>query len=75
LNERGLDGSGLVARGRHWLLLTSVAEAASLHRPLAQQLFYAPLLKFASFSTVNAYQAEINTQVKYIYMHICTLLN
>jgi lysosomal alpha-mannosidase len=64
LNELGLDGHGLVARGRHWLLLTSVAEAATLHRPLAQRLFYTPLLKFASFTTVETYRADMNTQVK-----------
>ena len=56
LNETAF-GTGLVARGKHFLLLDSPNSSARLHRPIAQQLFMHPLttysltsLPFANYS-------------------------
>lgn len=48
LNERGIDGRGIVARGRHWLVLSPPAKAASFYRPLTLELFRYPTPMYAS---------------------------
>uniref|UniRef100_A0A914V5H3 Alpha-mannosidase n=1 Tax=Plectus sambesii TaxID=2011161 RepID=A0A914V5H3_9BILA len=63
LNEPGIDGRGLVARGRHWLVLATPAESPAIHRQLAFDLFHSPVLTFAPLSmSVAQYQAAFITQ-------------
>ena len=50
LNEPGVDGKGLVIRGQHYLLTSSISGAAKLHRELSQQLFLQPLITFSNLS-------------------------
>lgn len=57
LNETAY-GTGLVVRGRHFLLLESPMFSAARHRPLGQHLFMSPLstyalptMSFANYST------------------------
>ncbi|NXY26118.1 MA2B1 mannosidase, partial [Atrichornis clamosus] len=47
LNEPGEDGQGLAVRGRHLVLLDTVAAAADGHRPLAQEMATAPAVVLA----------------------------
>ncbi|NXF00041.1 MA2B1 mannosidase, partial [Menura novaehollandiae] len=47
LNEPGADGLGLVVRGRHLVLLDTVAAAADGHRPRAQEMVTAPSVVLA----------------------------
>ena len=46
LSEPGYNGKGLIVRGKQLLLLSSIEEAASLHRPLAQEMLLEPLVLF-----------------------------
>ena len=53
LNEPGVDGHGLVIRGRHLLLLDTLEKAAEKHRPLAQEMFMEPIISFTSSMEKN----------------------
>lgn len=44
LNEIGIDGRGVIVRGKHWLLLRPTGD--SLYRQLAQRMFLPPILSF-----------------------------
>lgn len=44
LNETGVDGRGLVVKGRHWIFLTSPSDAAKAYRPHMRRLFSQPIL-------------------------------
>ncbi|XP_078660424.1 lysosomal alpha-mannosidase-like isoform X1 [Branchiostoma floridae x Branchiostoma belcheri] len=46
LNETGVFGDGLVARGKHYLMLESPADSGQLHRTLGEQLYMAPAVSF-----------------------------
>jgi len=60
LNEPGSDGRGLVARGRHWLVLGS---PESVYRPLAMEMFYEPMMTFAPLTlTHQQYRSNYRTQ-------------
>lgn len=48
LNETYYDDRGVVVRGTHRVTLSSVNEAAKIHRPLAQAIYSAPTLHFSS---------------------------
>lgn len=63
LNEPGLDGNGLIVRGKHLLLFDTVQNSAAFHRDLAMRTFAKPLLTFASNSLDYAtYSARYLTQ-------------
>jgi len=63
LNEPGVDGKGLVIRGKFWVLFTSIAEAAEAHRELAFDILLEPSLTFAKLSgTVGDYVKNHKTQ-------------
>jgi lysosomal alpha-mannosidase len=47
LNETGQFGTGLIIRGRHWVVLDTVEESAAIHRILGEQLLLRPTLTFA----------------------------
>lgn len=64
LNETGITGKGLVARGKaaisssddvivagkQYLQLSEVSKAARRHRLMAEQLYMSPMLTFASMA-------------------------
>jgi len=62
LNEPGTDGKGLVARGRHWLLLSDPSKANQLERQSAMEMFHEPVSTFAPVTgTFDAYRTNFNT--------------
>jgi len=52
LNEQGLDGRGLITRGKHRVLLTTPEEAAQNHRKQGELMLSPPVVSFA----VNPYE-------------------
>ncbi|KAH7644224.1 lysosomal alpha-mannosidase-like protein 2 [Dermatophagoides farinae] len=51
LNETGIDGHGLVIRGRHRLLLFYDGHSDSdYHRPLSQQFYMEPIMAFSKLN-------------------------
>ena len=61
LIEPGVDGKGLVVRGQHYLLISSISDGAKLHRNLSQQLFLQPLITFTNFRTKEDYYQKYKT--------------
>ena len=49
LNEPGVDGRGLVTRGKHRVLLTTPEEAPGLHRVQAEEMLLAPIIRYKGF--------------------------
>ncbi|XP_033643770.1 lysosomal alpha-mannosidase-like [Asterias rubens] len=49
LNETGQFGDGIIVRGKHSVLFTSVATAAAAHRTLGEEIFMAPSLSFSKW--------------------------
>lgn len=50
LNEPGVDGKGLVIRGRHQVLISSLEKAASQHRRGSLQLQLEPFISFSQLA-------------------------
>lgn len=50
LNELGVGGKGLVITGSNFLIFSNITQAATKHRPLAQQLYMQPQLSFATYN-------------------------
>ena len=45
LNEPGVDGKGLITRGKHRVLLTTPQESAQLHREQGVRMLLQPILR------------------------------
>ena len=54
LNETGQFGSGLIIRGRHWVVFDTIAQSAATHRILGEKLLLRPVLSFARVSNTIA---------------------
>jgi len=50
LNEPGVDGKGLVIRGRNILYLSKISSSAQFHRDFSQRINLSPILTFAAYS-------------------------
>jgi lysosomal alpha-mannosidase len=61
LSEPGFDGKGLVIRGKHWLLFSTIKDAAKKHRDLAQRIFLEPLITFSSYKSESDYYKNFQT--------------
>jgi len=62
LNEPGVDGKGLRVRGKHRLIVSSIANAAKEYRPSGIQASYPPNLYIATLdSTVDEWRAKFIT--------------
>ena len=46
MNETGQFGDGLIMRGKHYLILDTVAASGKQHRLLAEELYMDPLVAF-----------------------------
>jgi lysosomal alpha-mannosidase len=53
INEPGIDGNGLIVRGRHWLIIAPVSSSPQLHKSLNQRLTYEPITMFSSFTSTT----------------------
>ncbi|XP_076073575.1 lysosomal alpha-mannosidase-like [Mytilus galloprovincialis] len=48
LNETGMDGKGLIARGKHFIYVDKIDNSAKFHRDMALKLYMAPSLSFTT---------------------------
>uniref|UniRef100_A0A914Z199 Glycosyl hydrolase family 38 C-terminal domain-containing protein n=1 Tax=Panagrolaimus superbus TaxID=310955 RepID=A0A914Z199_9BILA len=69
LNEPGNDGRGLVARGRHWLILESKTTNPNLNlnsqkaqRKSAMELFHSPLISYSPITSQSKYRSLALTE-------------
>uniref|UniRef100_A0A1W7RA88 Alpha-mannosidase n=1 Tax=Hadrurus spadix TaxID=141984 RepID=A0A1W7RA88_9SCOR len=63
LNESGVDGRGLVVRGKHYLIISEINDAAVKHRKLGEELFMAPLMSFVSIESEHEWATSYHTQI------------
>ncbi|CAG2101230.1 unnamed protein product [Medioppia subpectinata] len=61
IDEPGVDGKGLVVRGRHYLYFQPIADSPKLMRSLSQSLFMGPIVSFSRYSTVADYSQKFVT--------------
>ena len=67
LNETGLDGEGLIIRGRHYVLLGNLTNSTITHRLLGESLMLKPYLAFVRDSGspkawIDKYQTEVSAR-------------
>ena len=48
LNEPGLDGKGLIVRGKHRVLLTTPEEGPKFHRDLGEKMLINPIMRYVN---------------------------
>ena len=61
INEGGVDGKGLIVRGKHYIYVKPIAESIQSAKGLAEELFLAPIVSFEKYdSTFKDYS---NTKV------------
>nr|AYV89059.1 saliva protein-5 [Tetranychus truncatus] len=61
LNEPGVDGRGLIIRGKHYVLISDIKSSNILHREKGMQLYMAPVVAFAPISSFDDYRANHKT--------------
>jgi len=54
LDELGVDGKGLVVRGKHYLFFKPISESHKIHRDFSQRLFLEPIVSFAKYTSTEA---------------------
>ncbi|KAE9549642.1 hypothetical protein FO519_007149 [Halicephalobus sp. NKZ332] len=61
LDEPGVDGRGLVARGKHWLILEAKKDQKK-HRQLALELFHQPVVTFSPIKSTSNFRSSVITE-------------
>ena len=61
IDEPGVDGKGLIIRGKHYLYFQPITRSAELTKPMAESLFMSPILLFDKFSTIKDYSSQRDT--------------
>jgi len=54
IDEDGVDGKGLVVRGKHYLFFKPISESTKHYRDLSQKLFMEPIVSFAKYNSTEA---------------------
>jgi lysosomal alpha-mannosidase len=82
LDEPGVDGKGLIVRGKHYLFFKSINESAKHFRDLSQRLYLEPILSFATYNSSDTdYRAKWVNNYSFINynlpenVHLLTLEN
>jgi len=60
MNEPGVDGKGLIVRGRHWVFIAPSANSSQIQRIALQRLIYDPILFFMTSSKEHSRIEEKN---------------
>lgn len=73
LNETGSSGDGLVISGKHYLMLTTIADAPSMHRRLGLELMLEPLIAIGDYTSVGSSGSYVLSTNISSSVHILTL--
>ena len=60
LDEPGVDGRGLTARGQHWLILEAKKDQRN-QRQLALELFHQPVVAFSPIKSASNFRSSVIT--------------
>lgn len=63
VDDRDLDGKGVVARGKVFMFLSEKSVAADSYRPMSQFLFMQPLIAFSAINNFTAYRYECRQKI------------
>lgn len=58
VDEPGVDGKGLVVRGKHYIFLETIDKTPKLAKSLSQSLFMSPILSFDKYSSIDDYSSQ-----------------
>ena len=61
IDEPGIDGKGLVVRGKHYIFIQPIEKSPKLIRSLSESLFMGPIVSFDKYSTIKDYSTERHT--------------
>ena len=61
INEPGVDGKGLIIRGKHYLYFQPISSSAQLTKSMAERLFMSPILLFDKYSSITDYSSQRDT--------------
>lgn len=56
VDDRDLDGKGVVARGKVFMFLSEKSAAADDYRPMSQYLFMQPIMAFSAINNFSQYR-------------------
>jgi len=70
MNETGVDGDGLIIRGKHHVILDDLKDSTHHHRLAGEHLMLKPLMVFIrSEGTYKDYTDHYLTKVRATYLH------
>jgi lysosomal alpha-mannosidase len=76
INETGVDGSGLIIRGKHYVLLDNVTNSTTAHRVFGEELMLKPYQVFVrSTKSYGDWAANYKTSVRGEYYTWLQVLN
>ena len=58
IDEPGVNGKGLIVRGKHYVYLQPITRSIELSRNMAESLFMAPIVLFDKYSTIKEYSSQ-----------------
>ena len=61
VDEPGVNGKGLIIRGKHYLYFQPITRSAELTKLMAESLFMSPILLFDKYSTIKEYSSQRDT--------------
>ena len=61
IDEPGVDGKGLIVRGKHYILIQPIDKSPKLIRSLSENLFMGPIVNFDKYSTIKDYCTQRQT--------------
>ena len=58
INEPGVDGKGLVVRGKHYVFFGPISQSAQLYRNQSESVFMSPIVSFEPYITRQEYASK-----------------
>ena len=74
LNEPGIDGKGLIIRGKHLLILDTVENSAYTQRMMAEELMMIPELSFTQNEGIQLEDYNLKVIINFYFIIISLLV-